>query len=246
MKLKHLSLLFIVIFLFSCKKDDQAPDTTSNNSATKTIMPLEASRVEGDRPTFESFRYELWKDLIENDLNFDFIGTKKDGATYASVNGNNFDVDHEGRGGWTSGQILTNISNWVSQAGIPDIVLFSSPGGNDALQNLSYPQAIININGIIDSLQSANPNITILIERMAPGNSAIMTPQLTTYFNQMQQDVLTIATNQTTSTSQVIAIDMFTGFTDAMLADPVHYNSSGADFIATRYYTELAKLLAKN
>lgn len=36
---------------------------------------------------------------------------------------------------------------------------------------------------------------------------------------------------------------MFTGFTDGMLADNVHYNEIGAEFIATRYYDILEDVL---
>lgn len=56
----------------------------------------------------------------------------------------------------------------------------------------------------------------------------------------MQSDVVTIAENQTTSTSAVIAVDMFTAFSDSLLADDVHYNEAGAVFIAERYLSALA------
>ena len=59
-------------------------------------MILGASRVEGDRPNYESFRYELWKDLIENNWTFDFIGTQLDSRFYPLFNNLNFDTDHEG------------------------------------------------------------------------------------------------------------------------------------------------------
>ena len=78
---------------------------------------------------------------------------------------------------------------------------------------------------------------------MAPGRSDIMTPELTDFFDQMQSEVLNIAVNQTTATSQVIAIDMFTGFNDGLLADDVHYNEAGAEFIANRYYNVLVNIL---
>ncbi|MFK8161108.1 MAG: hypothetical protein AB8H12_01485, partial [Lewinella sp.] len=58
-----------------------------------------------------------------------------------------------------------------------------------------------------------------------------------------RQDVLTIATDQTTTNSQVIAVDMFTGFNDSHLADEVHYNEAGAEFIAIRYYNVLVDVL---
>jgi hypothetical protein len=182
-------------------------------------MSLGASRVEGDRPNHESFRYELWKDLTENSWTFDYIGTPSDGASYPMFNNGNFDIDHEGRGGWTSGQILNDINNWLEETGAPDIVLFSSPGGNDALEGLPYDQMLSNINAIVDVLQNAKPRVTITIEQLAPARSDVMTTELITYFNQLKQDVLIIASERSTTSSEVIAIDMSTGFTDSLLAD---------------------------
>ena len=181
--------------------------------------------------------------MIENNWTFDFIGTQSDEASYPSFNGFDFDIDHEGRGGWTSGQILDGIGDWLTETGPPDIVLFSSPGGNDALEQLSYSEAVSNINSIIDIIQSSNPYCIIIIEQMAPGHSEIMTTELTNFWNQIQEEVLDIAENKTTINSQVIAIDMFTGFGDNFLADDVHYNEDGAEFIADRYYKTLINLL---
>ena len=68
-------LLILMVFLsFSCSKEEPKPISTSTNK----IMPLGASRVEGNRPEYESFRYELWKDLKSNEWTFDFIGTQTD------------------------------------------------------------------------------------------------------------------------------------------------------------------------
>jgi len=178
-------------------------------------MALGTSRVAGDRSRYESFRYELWKDLTENNWTFDYIGTQFDETSYPLLNNLSFDTDHEGRAGWTSGEILNVITNLLSQTGPPDIVLFSTPGGNDALQNLPYSQALLSVNGIVVALQNSNPNVTKIIEQEAPARSDAMTPELTNYFNQLKQDVLTIATENSTKSSQVIAVDMFTGFTDS-------------------------------
>ncbi len=237
------SAFIILLFLFNaCNKND---DITSNpqSSSINKIMPLGASRVEGARPQYESFRYELWKGLKENDWKFDFIGTQSDDAYYPVFESINFDKDHEGRGGWTSGEILNELDDWLNQTGPPDIVLLSSPGGNDALQGLSYSQAVSNINAIIDILQADNPNIIIIIEQMAPVRSDIMTPELTDFIEQIQSEVLSIAAGQTTETSQVTTVDMFTGFNDGLLADDVHYNEAGAKFIANRYYNVLINIL---
>lgn len=242
MTIKNLLIGISLLMFIACDKDDDSnlkPQSTSINK----ILPLGASRVEGARPDFESYRYELWKDLKGNNWTFDFIGTRSDGASYPQFNGNNFDIDHEGRGGFTSGEILAGLNGWLSQTGSPDIVLFSSPGGNDILNGQNYNQTISNINAIIDALQANNSNVTIIIEQPAQGRSDFMTTEFTNAINQMRQDVLTIATNQTTTSSQVIAVDMFTGFNDTHLADEVHYNEAGAEFIATRYYNVLINVL---
>ena len=70
------------------------------------------------------------------------------------------------------------LVSWLNQTGSADIVLLSSPGGNDALEGLPYSQAVSNINYIIDILQADNPSITIILEQMAPGRSDIMTSEL--------------------------------------------------------------------
>ena len=66
---------------------------------------------------------------------------------------------------------------------------------------------------------------------------------MTDFFNKMQAEVLTIASKKTTDSSQVIAIDMYTGFSDDLLADDVHYNEKGAEFIAEKYYSILITLM---
>ena len=238
---KNLTTIFIVSLILGCSNDQDSPKPLS--TSINKIMTLGASRVEGSRPDYESFRYNLWKNLIENNWTFDFIGTQSDQASYPSFNGLDFDIDHEGRGGWTSGEILDGLNDWLTETGPPDIVLFSSPGGNDALQELSYSEAVSNISSIIDIIQSNNPNCIIIIEQMAPGHSNIMTSELTYFWNKIQQDVLDISENKTTSASQVIAIDMFSGFGDNFLADDVHYNEDGAVFIANKYYNALVNLL---
>lgn len=236
-------LIGIILFTACCKEEKVEPKPIS--TSINKILPLGASRVEGFRPNFESYRYELWKSLVTAGWEFDYIGTMTDEASYENFRGLPFDKDHEGRGGWTSVLISENLSDWLVQTGSPDVVLFSSPGGNDALENLPYNQTITKINEIIDILQANNPNVTIIIEKLAPGRSDLMTPQFTTYFTNLQRDVVTIASEQSTATSKVIVVDIATGFSDALLADDVHYNEAGAKFVAERYYTILEDVLKK-
>ncbi|MEO0734129.1 MAG: GDSL-type esterase/lipase family protein [Bacteroidota bacterium] len=241
MRLFCLGLLCCVTLALGCE-DETTPKPPS--ASKNKILPLGASRVEGGRPDFESYRFELWKLLLTEDYEFDYIGTQTDRATYPGFADFPFDPDHEGRGGWTSTEILDGLDDWLRETGPPDIVLFSSPGGNDILGGgVDFPEIVANINAIIDLLQTANPEVTIIIEQLAPGMSAFMTAEFTDAFEQIQREVVTIAAQQTTATSRVLTIDMFTGFEDDLLADEVHYNEAGAKFIADRYYTILQDFL---
>ena len=247
MKNPILKLFIISLIIFSCNDENaitQIDTTAPLPVVTTKIMPLGASRVEGDRPNYESYRYELWKLLIDGNWDFDYVGTQTDNAEYPTYSGLNFDTDHEGRGGWTAELILSQIENWLNEVeDMPDVVLFSSPGGNDALGGTEYETILSNVNSIIDIIQEANPNVTVVIENLAPANSIIMVPPLTNYFDNWSEDVVTLAQQQSTSTSQVITVDMYTGFNDSYLADALHYNESGAAFIANRYYDVLVDVL---
>ncbi|OJJ17852.1 hypothetical protein BKI52_28755 [marine bacterium AO1-C] len=250
MKKNLLYFLFPLLFLVSAcnnKSDTPTPSQApSPNIVSTKILPIGASRVAGNRPEYESFRYELWKLLLDDNLHFDFIGSVKDEASYPIYKNQSFDPDHEGGRGGTSEQILTalteSIDPIVSQLGTPEVVLFSTPGGNDALQKLSFENAVQNVNAIIDILQSKNPNVTIIIEQMAPPRADTESDVLD-FMMQMNAEVVNIAASQSTATSKVMVIDMATGFTDALLADQVHYNEAGARFIAARYYDQIKDLI---
>ncbi|MEL7159670.1 MAG: hypothetical protein AAFN92_02845 [Bacteroidota bacterium] len=226
----------------ACEEEGPAPGPVEPNNSLNKIMPLGASRVAGDRPAYESYRYELWKLLVDAEAEFDFVGTERDNAAYPSYNNLDFDPDHEGRGGITSSGILEELNIWLSDLGTaPDIVLFSSPGGNDGIDN--YPQTLTNINAILDVLQAANPNMTIFIELPAPPLTNEQTAEFLEYYNRALMDIPVIASQKSTATSPVVVVDMKTGFIDDYLADDVHYSEAGGRFIAERYFAAIDAFL---
>ena len=251
MEYPGLSSLFLVVFciclLIGCQSDEldqgDVPEEENTNDILNKIMPLGASRVQGFTPWFESYRYALWRDLIDGGWDFDYIGTERETGSYPNYEGLSFDPDHQGKMSWTSEQIFEELESILNETGYPDIVLFSSPGGNDILDGLPYEDVIENINGIIDLFQYGKADIVILIEQLAPGKKSFMTPDLTAIFNQTILDIEKIAQEQTDENSHVIPVNMFEGFADRYLADDIHYNTEGAGFIAQRYYEVLETVL---
>ena len=214
----RISKLLILISLFatiisSCKKDD-----------------------EEENDFFESYRYELWKNLVDNNYNFDFVGRQKDYGNYEEYSGQEFDNDHEGGGGFESEDVLANIDEVLAAISSPDIVLLSI-GGNDLLDGGNPPsEPISNIVELVEKLQSHNSNVTIFLEQIAPANSETMTSSLTNNINDFNSQIISIADSLSTNTSKVIALDMNTNFNESYLADDVHYNEAGAKFIADIYF----------
>ncbi len=234
---KWLVPLLVLIVIASCKKSNSEPEI-------KKIMPLGASRVQGSPPAYISYRYNLWKKLRLNGYNVNFIGGEVDSEIYPLVNEKEFDPHHEGHSGWTSGQLLADLPNWTSRLDTPDLVLYSSPGANDIIDGFSYESAIENVVDIVKGLQSFNPEVTIVLEKMAPGHSLVMMiGPLGRSHGRLLNDIDSLASSLTTISSEVLVIDMATGFTDSMLADPIHYNQDGATFIANRYYSLLETLM---
>ena len=214
----RISKLLILISIFttiisSCKKDD-----------------------EEENDFFESYRYELWKNLIDNNYNFDFVGRQKDYGNYEEYSGQEFDNDHEGGGGFESEDVLANIDEVLAAISSPDIVLLSI-GGNDLLDGGNPPsEPISNIVQLVEKLQTHNSNVTIFLEQIAPANSETMTSSLTNNINDFNSQIISIADSLSTNTSKVIALDMNTNFNESYLADAVHYNEAGAKFIADIYF----------
>ena len=241
------SLLLLVGLLFcliACGKEESVtlPPTQEN---VVIILPLGDSRVEGSRPDFESYRPELWKKLVVQGFAIDFVGTRLDESNYADFMGQSFDQDHQGTGGAQTTDILRFLNNLEEGTSIPDMVLLGI-GGNDLIDGQKTVAATINnINQIIDWLQERNDTITILLEQIAPGRSDFMTNELTLLFNQFNQEILDVGLTQTTTNSKVVIVDMASTWSDAYMADEVHYNEAGSAEVAGRYFEAMKPLLDK-
>jgi hypothetical protein len=222
--------------------EDQDIDGDSQNIVYR-ILPLGDSRVQGNRPDDESYRFELWKLLLTSNIDFDFVGTKRDLAEYPLFQNIVFDPDHEGTGGATAESLLSELDEILTEVD-SDIVLLGI-GGNDLDDGVSVSSTIENINAIVGELQSKNSNIIIILEQIAPAISSYMTMERTEVLNEFNSAISNVAQNQTTSTSLVVAVNMFEDWKDEYLADDVHYNENGAKEVANRYFRVIDSLLAQ-
>jgi lysophospholipase L1-like esterase len=212
MKFKWIVILFCSV-LFACSADDDMnPDADDG---------------------YESYRYELWKLLNGKGYSVDYVGTQEDDGNYPPVDGVSFDRDHEGSGGIEADQLLAELPEILPNIEKPDIVLLCV-GGNDLLADEPVQGVIDTVGLIMERIHQLDPNIIIFVEQIAPGNNELMTDEFQAVINDFNSKIAELASSLSTA-QNIYSVDMFTGFTEDLLADDVHYNEAGAIEIAARY-----------
>ena len=195
-----------------------------------------------------SYRFYLWKAMVDLDWQVDFIGTmescypEKDRSGGDHYQGRQFDRDHEGHWGWTADQILGidktipentgkgNLSEWLT-AYTPDIVLLHL-GHNDAGLGEPLEETKEKLKKIIALIQEDNPGVSILLAKVIPTDHSEWNDRLI----RLNSVIQGIADDTGTSDSKVIVIDFSEGFdTETDTFDGIHPNQKGAEKMAAKW-----------
>lgn len=207
------------------------PTTPPPAVVVAKIMPLGDS-ITASSVGLPSYRYFLWHLAVNNGYHIDFVGSLSGPPTNSD-----FDMDHEGHGGFSADQLLPGINQWATAAS-PDIVLLHI-GHNDLHEFHSVQSTVDNIGSIIDRLRAVNPKIRILLAQLIassdPRHKDI--PALNA-----QLPALVVAKNSVKS--PIVLVDQFTGFDPAtMTTEGVHPNAIGESRMADRWFEKLAPML---
>ncbi|MEM6271915.1 MAG: GDSL-type esterase/lipase family protein [Bacteroidota bacterium] len=229
--------LGLVLNLNSCKDTDPNPQPNPDPNALK-VLTLGDSRVEGARPEYESYRFELWKNFVQADWAVDFLGRRRDAGDYPQEAGLSFDPDHQGTGGEVSAGLLNTLRDYEAPLDVE--VALVGIGGNDLLDGgESVTSVLDNISQIVTELRRLNSGVVILVEQIAPIRSDLMVDGLPETLTEFHSGIAELVSNLSTMASPVIAIDMAPGWSDSLLADEVHYNTAGAKLVADRYFAAI-------
>ncbi|MFU8844228.1 MAG: SGNH/GDSL hydrolase family protein, partial [Bacteroidales bacterium] len=205
--------------------------------------------------TRESYRYSLWKKLIDDGFEFQFVGSMTDHflcgtPSFENHMGHVFNKKHEGHWGWRSYQILDgggassacrgtgNLTTWLTNYS-PDITLLHL-GSNDLFNNdfgLSdddlVDTTIYYLESIIDVLRLNKPNVTIFVAQLIPANPANGSGYRIPLFN---ADIPQIAVDKFDLNSPIVIVDQFTGFNIATdTYDNIHPNEAGEEKMAQKW-----------
>jgi hypothetical protein len=218
------------------------------NAQTVKILPLGNSITQSDANHL-SYRYPLWTKLIDDGVNFDFVGTMTQNyngtPVFPQYNGQTFDQNHEGHWGYRADMINNNLASWLNQY-TPDIALIHL-GTNDLYYNQSITSTINDLKNTINILRSDNPNVKILLAKLVPVDTTI--PALHNWgikIPLLNAQIPDIAIDMDDPNSPIFIVDQYTGFdplTDHQ-SDGVHPNEVGEEKIAQKWRETIVTALS--
>lgn len=244
--------LFGGVLVFGCTEDETAVDadvdtqldTSVDTSAAVPshivkVLPLGDSITQGQE-SLQSYRYPLWKKLIDAQWPFDMVGSMDDvyedksDSLWPDYNSIAFDVDHEGHWGWRVRELKDELPNWMGLYPF-DVVLLH--GGTNDLgdESTSIEEIVQDMEDLIDILWDYNPQALIILAKIIPISDPRRSPRVPIYNEALE--------NAFEDVPNLYILDMYSGF-DAQeyLVDHVHPNELGEDFMAQKWAEKLFEL----
>ena len=216
-----------------------------------SITQGEGSSVASDGITHNTWRRKLWQHLSDTlGYHIDFIGSLNQAYPCENYPDPDFDWDHEGHWAWTIDEILYGrngncngtgrLGQWLNAKGSPDYVLVHL-GTNDCWGGQSVTSSVIELEALIDTLQTLQPNMTILLAQII----GHLESTVDACIQQLNDSIPKIAARKATDQSKIVVVDQYTGFNPALdLYDAAHPNDNGEDLIFQNWFTALDPLLA--
>ncbi len=195
-----------------------------------------------------SYRYPLWKKLIDADISFDYVGTMtrnrgKGEPPHPDYKGRQFDKDHEGHFAWRVDEVLNGVpytpdtgsgslKDWLETYDV-DIALVHL-GTNDAFHRQSNDSTREELKAIVGTLRLDNPQVVVMLAQVIPTSRSPGDAAAVVALNGVIQDVVT---ELHVEHAPVILVDQFSGFDAATdTYDAVHPNAAGEEKMAQRWF----------
>ena len=221
------------------------------------ILPLGNSITQSDAGHL-SYRYSLWKKLIDANIEVDFVGSHavnyNGNPAWPKYKGKSFDADNEGHWGWSADQVLHGnsgepskgkLSQWLTGY-TPDIVLMHL-GTNDMFRNQPLKETLDELREVVKQIRAKNPKVTILLAKLIPAYEAKVGPQAANNIKLLNEQIPALVQELNSAASPVILVDQHTGFnatTGADTWDGIHPNASGEEKMAQCWFEAIMEVAA--
>jgi len=235
-----LAIATAALLALGCGDDEPASWVDHDTDGAK-ILPLGDSITQGDA-AHQSYRYPLWTMLVDEGVDFDFVGTctgnYEGDPIWPAHHGLEFDRDHEGHWGWHAHQILDELPGWLEHYD-PEIALLHA-GTNDAFNEQPAEEIAAEIVEIIGVLRDDVPGIAVLLALPIPTAHELPDEIL----EDLSEELDELAGVHTSEESPIVVVDLRAGFDpDDLTHDGIHPNAAGEQLIAERWFEELVFLL---
>lgn len=180
------------------------------------------------------FRDDLDYMLTGAGAEYDLVGTLNDGQ--------GFDADHEGHGGWTVDRMLTDIDSFLVQED-PQMVLIHL-GTNDISANQSVASTVTEMNNLLSLIYGYDANMIILLSALIPRNDSAG-PQKDSLTTELNTGYFDLVTNWEIGGYRIKYVDHNTAFRrdpnwqENYLFDHVHPTNEGYAVMAETYFDSL-------
>lgn len=221
------------------------------------ILPLGDSITQAEINR-ASYRYNLWKKLVDSEIKFDLVGSmRKQQDKYSKgvppqpdYKGLRFDRDHEGHFAWATEEIFNGrdfdngsgsgrLQDWL-QGYDADIALIHL-GSNDAFNRHSNESTIQDLEQVIKILRADNPNVIVLLSKLIPTTRK---PDDAAAIESLNAVIPQMAEKFSTDNSPIIIVDQFSGFdAGTQTYDGVHPNEAGEEKMAQVWFDAIMQVV---
>ncbi len=230
MRLRRSLCALVAVLLVACSQDVK---TTLRAPEILYVLPLGDSITQADRH-HQSYRYPLWVSLVQNGVQFDFVGSLTEhsngkGPAVAEVDGRAFDPDHEGYWGLRADEVLEKLRE--AEQHYPVDIALVHLGTNDVLQGQPIESTVQELKTIIETLRTKNPSVSVLLAR--PGQSTWSNAKA---LPELAEAVSELGPVLDSPTSRVIVVPIDTVLTPDKTYDALHPNPEGESLIAEAFF----------
>ncbi len=177
-----------------------------------------------------SYRYPLWKLLIDHNIQHQFVGSHAVGfestPIYPDYKGQRFPNENEGHWGWTTEAVAEKLPGWIKayDMDVALILLGANDARVDKKAGLSFNECAakttIEYKGILDLLRKKNPQVKIVIGEVMHAWEPF--PQINAALN-------ALALAESSEASPIVVAKLGTNW----ISDPKHPHSDTIDWVHT-------------
>jgi len=225
-------LVWIAVSVLACDPEDR-----TGACEPLRVMPLGDSITEAE-DGHASYRYWLHRSFVREGRPVDFVGSQS-GVYRGAPRHADFDADHEGHWGWTTGNVRRHIDEWARRS-YPDVVLLLL-GTNDGARDLAATRD--NLVAIVSALRAHRPGVAVFLAQVPPVANRF-TGGTWDDIGPLNAMLATLAGELDSPRARVVTVDQWTGFAAARNTyDDIHPNESGEQKLAARWQEAVDALM---